>query len=68
MDWQQLASLAIVGIAAALLVRSKVQRPKTRFARNSSCGGCAGVHIIPQHSVVYHARKGERPQVIVKLK
>jgi hypothetical protein len=65
MDWQQLASLAIVFTAAALLLRSKFQRPKLRLARNTPCG-CAGSQSVPQHSVIYRARKGERPQIIVR--
>ncbi len=66
MDWQQLASLAIVFTAAALLLRSKFQRPKLRFARSTPCG-CPGGHgTSPNHSVIYRARKGERPQIIVR--
>lgn len=68
MDWQQLASLAIVGIAAALMLRSRFRRPKTPFSIANHCGGCAGIKIVPKHSVVYHARKGERPRVVVKMK
>lgn len=68
MDWQQLASLAIVGIAAALMLRSKFRRPKTPFSIANHCGGCAGIKIVPKNSVIYHARKGERPRVVVKMK
>jgi hypothetical protein len=70
MDWQQLVSLTIVGVAAALLLRSRLQRPKFSFARNThcGCGSTKGRHSFPQHSIVYHARKGERPRIVVKMK
>lgn len=68
MDWQQLASLAIVSVAAALLLRSKVQSPKLRFARTNPCGCAGSRREVPQHSVIYHARKGERPRIIVKMR
>jgi hypothetical protein len=68
MDWQQLASLAIVCVAAALMLRSKFHRPKLHFARNTPCGCSGSGNAVPQHSVIYHVRKGERPRVIVKMK
>lgn len=68
MNWQQLVSLAIVGIAAFLLVRPKFQRRKFSFARDTHCGCAGGAQDRPQYSVVYRARKGERPEIVVKLK
>ena len=69
MDWQQLVSLAIVSAAAVLMLRSRFQRPKFSFERDTHCGcGSKGRPAVPQHSVIYHARKGERPRIIVKMK
>ena len=67
MDWQQLVSLAIVAITAAVLLRGKFRRRKFSFERDTRCG-CLASHQVPQHSIVFRARKGERPQIIVKMK
>ena len=83
MDWQQLVALTIVAVTAALLVGSKLVgsglvgsglvgrfgRRKFSFERETHCGGCsAGRNDTPQHSITFHARKGERPQVVIKPK
>ena len=68
MDWQQTVSLVIVGSAAALLVGSKFRRRKFSFERDTHCG-CAGVgESSPQSSIVFRARKGQRPEVLVKMR
>jgi hypothetical protein len=67
MDWQQLVALTIVGIAAALLLWSRFRPRKFSFQRDTHCG-CSGDHHSPPPSIVYRARKGESPQVIVKMK
>ena len=67
MDWQQLAALAIVGVAAFLLIRSQL-RPRGQCPSQSGTCGCSGPGgPAPKGSIVFRARKGERPQVIVKL-
>jgi hypothetical protein len=69
MDWQQLVSLAIVGSAAALLIWSKIRPRKFSFAKDTCCGCAANQQrAVPQHSVIFHARKGERPEVRVRMK
>jgi len=68
MDWQQLVALTIVVVTAALLVASKFRRRKFSFERDTHCGCGAGRNDTPQHSVIFHARKGERPQVLIKMK
>ncbi len=40
MDWQQIASLCIVALSAALLVRSSLVKKKKRGS--SACGSCDG--------------------------
>ncbi|HEX4645159.1 MAG TPA: hypothetical protein VH598_06075 [Verrucomicrobiae bacterium] len=67
-DWQQIVSLAIVGLSAALLLRSKFRPRKFSLQRDTHCG-CAPVgRSAPQNSIVFRARRGERPQVVVKMK
>jgi hypothetical protein len=67
-DWQQIVSLAIVATAAAMLAAGKLRRPKFSFARVTHCG-CSAVHqTSPGNSIIFRARKGERPQVVVKMR
>ena len=68
MDWQQLLSLSIVAAAAVLLVGSKFRRRKFSFERDTHCGCSAGSQSGPQNSIVFRARKGERPEVLVKMR
>jgi hypothetical protein len=70
MYWQQVASLAIVGVAAALFLRALFRPRKFSFQRETHCGGCSlkGSGAAPQYSVVYHTRKGERPEILIKPK
>jgi hypothetical protein len=68
MDWQQIVSLAIVAVVAAALLQARFRRRKFGFGRNLHCG-CSFASLSPtQGSIVFHARKGERPQVLVKMK
>jgi hypothetical protein len=68
MDWQQLVALTIVGITAVVLLWSRFHPRKFSFERRASCGGCAVGQPAPLYSVVFRARKGERPQLRVKMK
>ena len=66
MDWQQLAALSIVAAAAAGLAGAKLRRRKFGAARAGHCG-CSGVsQAAPGGSIIFRARKGERPEVRVK--
>jgi hypothetical protein len=65
MDWQQLISLAIVAAAAGLLSWSRFHR--RQFSFHTHCGCSAAGSTPPQGSIVFHARKGERPSVLVKM-
>jgi hypothetical protein len=68
MDWQQTVSLVVVTSAAVLLVESKFRRRRFSFERDTHCG-CAGVaESSPQSSIVFRARKGQRPEVLVKMR
>jgi len=66
MDWQQLVSLTIIGIAAVALLWSRFRPRRFSFARDTHCGCSASHPGAPGQSIVFRARKGERPQVLVK--
>ena len=68
MDWQQLVSLVIVASAAVLLVRSRFGRRKFSFERDTHCGCAAVQESSPQSSIIFHARKGARPEVVVRMR
>ena len=60
MDWQQLVSLAIVAAAAACWLRGSLRRRKFSFERERIA---AALRVLgPQGSIVFRARKGERPE------
>jgi hypothetical protein len=67
MDWQQLLSLGIVAATVVLLVGSRFRRGKFSFQRGTQCGCSAVSHGGKPGSVIYRARKGQRPEVLVKL-
>ena len=66
MDWQQLVSLTIVGVAAVLLAGSQFRRRKFEFERRCSCVPVRQAS--PQSSIVFRARRGERPEVRVRMR
>lgn len=67
-NWQTVVALTIVTAAAAGLLWGRLRRRKFSFQRDTHCGCSAPSHTGTGQSVVFHARKGERPQVIVKNK
>jgi hypothetical protein len=70
MDWQQLVSLMIVAAAGVFLLQGKLRRHRFSFQRDTHCGCAAASQSGPQSSssIVFRARKGQRPQVLVKMK
>jgi hypothetical protein len=68
MDWQQSVSLVVVASAAVLLLGSRFRRCKFSFERDTHCGCGAPQESSPQSSIVFHARKGQRPEVLVKMR
>ena len=67
MDWQQIAALGIVGVAAFLLLRAQLRPRRPGFSRDNPCG-CSAVGMAGSNaSIIVRSRKGERPQVIVKM-
>jgi hypothetical protein len=64
MDWQKIASLVIVAVTAGAFLWAKLRRRKFSFERDTHCG-CASPSG-SKNSIVFHARKGQRAQIIVK--
>ena len=68
MDWQQVIALVIVAATAGIFAWSKFRRRKPSFGHDGHCG-CSGANQpAEKSSIVFHARKGERPQIVVKMK
>jgi len=67
-DWQQGLALLIVGATAGVFLWMKVRPRKFSFERDTHCGCSSGgtPGIGPKQSITFRARKGERPQVLVK--
>jgi hypothetical protein len=68
MNWQQAVSLAIVASVAGLFLWGRFRRRKFSFERDTHCGCSARGQSETKSSIVFHARKGERPEVVVKMK
>ena len=68
MDWQQIAALAIVTTTAAVFLWQRLRRRKFDFRRDTHCGCSAPGGAGAQSSIVFHARKGERPTIVAKMK
>jgi hypothetical protein len=68
MDWQQLVSLSVVAITAAIFVWVRFRPHRFGFQRDTHCGCSSVGQSSPQSSIVFHARKGERPQIVIKMK
>ncbi|MBU6399944.1 MAG: hypothetical protein KGS61_06480 [Verrucomicrobia bacterium] len=68
MDWQQIVSLTMVGLAAVALLGSWFRPRKVRFGGGGHCGCSSPAQTNPQSSIVFRARKGGRPEVVVRMK
>ena len=66
MDWQQITALLIVGVTAGLFVLSAARRRKFSFKKETHCGCSSAGDLGAKQSIRFSARKGARPQVIVK--
>jgi hypothetical protein len=67
MDWQQITALAIVAVTAAAFAYQRLQRRKFNWQRDTHCG-CSSAGGAKSSSIIFHAKKGEKPQMIVKMK
>ena len=68
MAWQELMALSIVAVTAAVFAWNKLRRRKLRFGQEGHCGCSSPSQTTPGHSIVFHARKGERPKMTLKMK
>jgi hypothetical protein len=64
MDWQKIASLAVVSATAGLFILSWLRPRKFSFEKDTHCG-CSSA--APGNSVIFRARKGQRSQIIMKM-
>lgn len=67
-DWQQAISLMIVTGALTALLWGRLRSRKFKFGRDTHCGCAGSPTTASQSSIIFHARKGERPRVLVKMK
>jgi len=65
MGWQEAIALTIVAVTVLAFTWSWLRPRKVSFRRQTGCG-CSEVPAGSRQSITLHARKGERPQVIVK--
>jgi hypothetical protein len=68
MDWQQAVSLALVAVVCAAFLWKLRRRRKFDFKRDTHCGCASTGGAAEKSSIVFHVRKGERPEVFVKMK
>jgi hypothetical protein len=66
MDWQQIAALTLVAATAGLFIRAKTRRRSFSFARETHCGCGSPTGAQAKGSIVFSARKGQRPKIFVK--
>lgn len=67
-DWQQVLSLVIVGIATMALLWGRFRHRKFGGGRGTHCGCDGSPTSASQNSIIFHARKGHRSRVLVKMK
>ena len=68
MDWQEATALLIVAATAAVFAWRKLRPRKFSFQRDTHCGCSTSVADQPPPSIIFHARKGERPEITIRTK
>ena len=63
-----MVSLTIIAGAAGLLLRGKFRQRRLSFLHDTHCGCAAAPETGVQHSIVFRARKGKRPEIVVKMR
>jgi len=66
--WQETAALSIVGLTAGIFLWSRWRPRRFSLQRDTHCGCASPAQSGARHSIVFHARKGQQPQVMVKMK
>ena len=68
MAFQEVLVLCIVAITAAVMAWNLFRPRKFSFQRDMHCGCSTRSPNTLRQSIVFRARKGERPQVLVKMR
>jgi hypothetical protein len=68
MDWQEISALSVVAVTAAIFLCNKFRKKKFNFQRDTHCGCSNPSQSAPGSSIIFHARKGERGHVTMKMK
>ena len=68
MDWQEAIALTIVAGTAGVFLWRRFRRRPFDFKRDTHCGCSSPAQTNPQSSIVFRARKGHRPEVIVRMR
>jgi hypothetical protein len=66
MGWQEIVALAIVALTVAAFVGRSLRRRKFSFARHTHCGCVSSSALPAKSSIVFHARKGQRPEILIR--
>jgi hypothetical protein len=67
-DWQKIVSLGIVGSTVALFLWFRFKPRKFSLQKDTHCGCSAAGQAAPKSSIVFRARRGEKPEIIVKMR
>lgn len=66
--WQEPAALSIVALTALALLGAALRRRRRTPVRPARCGCGAGQPPAPVASILLRGRKGQTPQLIVRLR
>jgi hypothetical protein len=67
MDWQQLISLTVVGATALMFVLGRRRSRKSSAGCGTLCSCLSDGHNLPPEKLIVRGRKGERPQLVIKM-
>jgi len=67
-DWQQPVSIVIVAVAAGALIWRRFRRRKFSSQRDTHCGCSAAGSQRDAPTILFKVRKGERPEMLVRVK
>jgi hypothetical protein len=65
MGWQEMAALAVVAATASIFMW-RAMRPRRYTFQSAGHCGCSSNSIPPRQSIIFRARKGETPQIVVR--
>ncbi len=66
MDWQEVIAFTIVGVTALVFLQNKFRPRKLSFQQATHCG--CSPKSSAKSSIVIQGRRGEPPQIIMKMK